>query len=76
MKTLWTRFKSEVPEFWRKVRNLAITLSGMAGAGLAANQLPGVAIDGIFINVLKYVVIICAIIAFQAQLTVKDGKAS
>jgi hypothetical protein len=69
MKNLYLRFKSELNSFWKGVRNFALWLGGACSAGLAANAL--YPLDTMFVTVLKYIVIVCAVAAFQAQMTKK-----
>jgi hypothetical protein len=65
------RLLSETPVFWKKVRTVAVSTVGAAGAIIAlSTQLP---IPVEVIEIAKYVVAIAATLGISAQATVKDS---
>lgn len=73
MKELVKRWKSELPDFWKKVRNVAIALGTSAIAVLTADATFTLTLPLAIIEVCKYVIAIAAAIAGSAQFTKKDS---
>jgi hypothetical protein len=66
---LISRFRAELPRFWKKVRKYALTIGGSAGAVLLARTAFGFDLNPTLFSVLGYVVAVCAAVAGTAQLT-------
>jgi ABC-type xylose transport system permease subunit len=66
MKHLKHRWNSPTPKFWKKVRNIAITLGAVAGVILTAP----VALPAAVVTVAGYVVTAGTVAATLSQLTV------
>ncbi len=67
--TLIQRFFAPTPQFWQRIRSLAIAIVGSAVAVLTANSTLDLALPVIVITVVKYVIAMCVAIAGTAQLT-------
>lgn len=74
MKELVERWKSELPLFWKKVRNLSLSIGASAVAVLTADVTFNLTLPLIIIEICKYIVAICAAIAGSAQFTKVDNK--
>ncbi len=74
MKTLYNRFKAEVPKFWKRVQKVLITVGCMATALWQVNLNMDLNLDANVITVCKYVIAICAVCVLQAQFTIKDSN--
>ena len=70
MKELKRRWGGKTPKFWKKVRNIAITLGAVAGVILTAPvSLPAAVIAGA-----SYIVTAGTIAATLSQLTIEDKQ--
>jgi len=70
MKELKRRWTAKTPKFWKKVRNIAITLGAVAGVILTAP----IALPAAVITAAGYVVTAGTVAATLSQLTVEDKK--
>ncbi len=69
------RLQSPTPAFHKKLRNLALTLVGIAGALLAADAASeAFELTAMVSQICQYVVIIGGAVAGTAQTPVVDGK--
>lgn len=68
--TLKERWNAKTPKFWKKVRNIAITVGTIAGVILAAP----VALPTAVITVAGYLATAGTVAATLSQLTVDDSK--
>jgi hypothetical protein len=68
--TLKERWNAKTPKFWKKVRNIAITVGTIAGVILAAP----VALPAAVITVAGYLATAGTVAATLSQLTVDDSK--
>ena len=74
-KELKERWKAESPEFWKKIKNFAITLGTSAVAVLASDKLFDLQTYGvpqIVFTIAGYVIVACATLGLSAQITKKD----
>lgn len=67
------RWKSETPVFFKKVRNLMVTLSTMATSVLAVGSIPNISMPELVTKVASYILIASAAIGVTAQLTKTDN---
>lgn len=74
MKKLIERWMSELPDFWRKVRNIAITLAASCTAVFLANNSMNLQLPAVLITVCKYGIAVGAATGVNAQLTKKDNE--
>lgn len=74
MKTIWKRLKLETPKFFKYLRNVSLTLTGMATAALSAVKLNDLTIPAIITTICTYVIVAGAVIASTSQLTVKEPE--
>lgn len=74
MKELIERYKSELPEFWKNVRKIAITIGTSALAVITADATFTLTLPLIIIEVCKYIVAITTAIAGTAQFTKVDNN--
>lgn len=77
IKELKKRWKAESPEFWKKIKNFAITLGTSAVAVLASDKLFDLQTYGIpqiVFTIAGYVIVACATLGLSAQITKKDNK--
>jgi hypothetical protein len=70
MKELKTRWTAKTPKFWKKVRNIAITLGAIAGVILTAP----VSLPAAVITAAGYLATVGTVAATLSQLTVTDNK--
>jgi hypothetical protein len=70
MKELKRRWSGKTPKFWKKVRNIAITLGAVAGVILTAP----VSLPAVVITAAGYVATAGTVAATLSQLTVEDKK--
>ncbi len=70
------RLKSPTPTFHKKLRNIALTLAGIAGSIIGATSVapPEIVFPEVLIQACWYIVVICGAIAGTAQTPVVDGK--
>jgi hypothetical protein len=66
------RIFAPTPQFWQRIRSLAIAVGGSAVAVLTANSTLDLALPVIVITVVKYTIAMCVAIAGTAQLTKED----
>ena len=71
MKELITRWKSESPEFWVKIKNIAKAIVIGSGAVIAISLTPGLVIDPIVVKVCSYIMTAGAFTGLSAKLTVQ-----
>lgn len=69
LKEFLQRFKEETPIYWKRVRNIALTLAAMAGAVVAANDAKDLQLSENLIQCLKYAIAIGAALTAMAQNT-------
>jgi len=68
------RWNAESPSFWKKARNLAITIGGGAFAVVGANSLLDLVALGVspfIFKVAGYIIAFCAAVGLSAQITKK-----
>ena len=70
--TLWVRFISQTPRFWKKVQKIALSLGGSGTAVMVANNSLNLTIHPNVITVVSYIVAVSAAIACTAQFTKID----
>ena len=70
MKELKKRWKGKTPKFWKKVRNIAITLGAVAGVILTAP----VSLPAAVITAVGYLATAGTVAATLSQFTVEDKK--
>lgn len=71
---LKTRWKSETPDFFKKLRTAAIKLGGSAGAILVAASIPNIIVPQIIIKTASYILIACATLGITAQMAKNDNS--
>lgn len=72
IKEIKERWKSETPEFWKKVMNFAITLGTSAVAVLGADklfELQSYGVPQIVFTIAGYVIVACAALGLSAKIT-------
>ena len=72
LKEIKERWKSETPEFWKKVMNFAITLGTSAVAVLGADklfELQSYGVPQIIFTIAGYVIVACAALGLSAKIT-------
>jgi len=67
-----TRWKAEVPQFFAKLRAIAVTLFTSATAVWTANNFYGLGLDEITLAVCKYAIAFSAATGLTSQLTMKN----
>ena len=75
LKELKERWKSESPDFWKKVKNFAVTLGTSAVAVLASDKLfdlQNYGVPQLVFTIAGYVIVACATLGLSAQITKKD----
>jgi ABC-type xylose transport system permease subunit len=70
MKELKTRWNAKTPKFWKKVRNIAITLGAVAGVILTAP----ISLPAAIVTAAGYLATAGTVAATLSQLTVDDTK--
>jgi hypothetical protein len=70
MKNLKDRWNAKTPKFWKRVRNIAITLGAIAGVILTAP----VSLPAAVITAAGYLATAGTVAATLSQLTVEDGN--
>ena len=68
------RLQSPTPDFHKKLRNMALIVSGIAGALIAATEAAPIEFPEQMIQICWYILIIGGAIAGTAQTPVVDGK--
>lgn len=63
------RWKKETPNFFKKLKKIALILGGSAIAAYSINMTMGLGLD---LDFLSYVIVICASVAGTSQLTKVD----
>ena len=74
MKTLIERWKSESPEFWKKVLNLSVTLGINSIAILGLDKmldLQSYGVPQLVFTLCGYVIVACGALGLASKLTVK-----
>lgn len=72
IKEIKERWKSETPEFWKKVMNFAITLGTSAVAVLGADKLFELQSYGVpqtVFTIAGYIIVACAALGLSAKIT-------
>jgi ABC-type xylose transport system permease subunit len=70
MKNLKDRWNAKTPKFWKRVRNIAITLGAIAGVILTAP----VSLPAVVITAAGYLATAGTVAATLSQLTVEDSN--
>lgn len=70
MKELKRRWTAKTPKFWKKVRNIAITLGAVAGVILTAP----ISLPAVIVTAAGYLATVGTVAATLSQLTVDDAK--
>jgi len=70
--TVIQRIFAPTPQFWQRIRSLAVAVGGSAVAVLTANSTLDLALPVIVITIVKYAIAMCVAIAGTAQLTKED----
>lgn len=73
VKELKERLASPTPEFWIRVRNLAITIGSGAGSVLAAESMMTLELNETLLSICKYTFTACVAIVGSAVLTKQDS---
>lgn len=76
IKELISRWKSQVPDFWKKVRAFGLWLLGIGTAVLAANVSVGLNLDGWQLEAAKDLVLVGTVLSSAAQFTKIDSDAT
>lgn len=71
MNELFERFKSESPDFFKRVKTIALSMGGSALAVLAINATIDLHLPEFVLTGMGYVVAICVAVAGTSQLTRK-----
>ena len=66
------RWKAESPEFFKKLRSIAIAIGSGAIAVWLANSNLGLQLDEITLSICKYTIAFCAAAGFTSKLTAKN----
>ena len=66
------RWKAEAPEFFKKLRSIAITIGSAATSVWLANSTLGLELDEISLSICKYTIAFCAAVGLTSQLTAKN----
>lgn len=74
MKEIIARWRSDLPDFWKKVRNLAVTVAASCTAVFVANNTMNLELPELLITICKYGIAIGAATGVNAQLTKKDNE--
>jgi|GEM_PF-771341 len=69
-----TRIKTELPPFFKKLRNLALKLGVSCAAVISANAVMSLSLNAMLITALSYVVAGCAFVAGTAQFAQKENS--
>jgi len=72
MKELINRLKAETPDFFKKVRSIAIYIASGATAAWTANSTMGLNLPETLLDVFKYIIVAAAFTGVTAQLTKTD----
>lgn len=72
--TLRKRWKAEMPDFFKKTRNAAISIGISAVAVWGVNAQMNLELDQTVLDVCKYTIAACAAIAGTAQFTAKNPE--
>ena len=79
LKELKERWKSESPDFWKKVKHFAVTLGTSAVAVLASDKLfdlQNYGVPQLVFTIAGYVIVACSTLGLSAQITKKDVNTS
>ena len=71
-KELKERWKAESPEFWKKIKNIAITIGTSAVAVIASDKLfdlQNYGVPQMVFTIAGYVIVACATLGLSAQIT-------
>lgn len=72
MKAWWLRFKEPINNFWKKVRNFAIGLTGICISIIELNKyIEGITIPAQLITICSYIVVAGVVLGVTAQTTTK-----
>ena len=63
------RIKSETPDFFKRLRNIALVILTSTAAAYTINSTMGL---GLNLDFLSYVIVVCAAVAGTSQLPKKD----
>ena len=74
MQTLMKRWKAETPDFFKKLRTLAVTAGVSAYGVWQANSTLNLELDDITLTICKYTIAACAAMGLTAQLTAKNPE--
>lgn len=66
------RWKAEAPEFFKKLRSVAITIGSSATAVWVSNSSLGLNLDEMSLSICKYTIAFCAAVGLTSQLTAKN----
>jgi hypothetical protein len=66
------RWKAEAPEFFKKLRAIAITIGTAATSVWVANSSLGLNLDEMVLSICKYTIAFCAAVGLTSQLTAKN----
>ncbi len=66
------RWNAELPNFFKKIRTLSLSLGGPATAVWVANQSMSLGLPELVLSLCKYVIAACAAMGLTAQLTKTD----
>lgn len=71
-KEIRKRWKSELPDFFVKVKSIAIGVGSSATAVWLANSSLNLALDEVVLGFCKYTIAFCAAVGLTSQLTAKN----
>lgn len=74
LKTIVNRWKAETPDFFKKVKRLAIAIGVPAFGVWQANSMFSLQLDEITLTICKYTIAACAAMGLTAQLTAKNPE--
>ena len=77
MKEIIERWKAESPDFWKKIKNFAITLGTSAVSVIGAEKLfdlQNYGVPQLVFTIAGYVIVACATLGLAAQITKKDSN--
>lgn len=75
LKELKERWKAEIPEFWLRVKALAVTVTTGAAAVWLANDTMHLGLSGLILDICRYTIVAGVFTGLSAQMTKTDSNA-
>jgi hypothetical protein len=73
---LYLRFKSEMPEFWKRAQKLFVGIGGSLVAVWVINETMKLGLDPVIISICKYGIAVCAAVTGMSTFTTTDKSLS